>query len=198
MPLRMKVSIIDTKTGAVESEMECHSWTKQFLQLVLAKMKGSHTTPINLVPGNQTTLSYYTWQTSYNPFCTINGGAGDSNKGIVVGVGSGAISPNDYMLNALCANGFLANMLQYGSVSFVEPLVSGTNIVLQVTRQVTNASPGSIVLAEVGLYVYGTCGGPSNYPTASICIARDVLVSPVTINVGVTKTVMYTMTESNV
>jgi len=186
----MKITILDDK-GNVESETNAHSWVKQFLQIALGLWKQSHTGLVNIIPFN----GIYNTSYSYWPGLSLCGLAGDDKKGIVVGVGSSAINPNDYMLNALCSNGYLANMMQYGSMSFIEPLVSGTNIVLQMTRQITNVSPGAITLTEVGLYVYGQIAYQTQGP---VCIARDVLGSPVTVNVGVTKTIMYTITESNV
>ena len=190
MPLRIKITVLDDK-GNVESETDAHSWVKQFLQIALGLWKQAHTAYVNIVPYNGIYYTSYSYWTGLK----LSGTTGDDKCGIVVGVGSSAINPNDYMLNALCPNGFLANMMQYGSMSFIEPLVSGTNIVLQMTRQITNVSPGTIILTEVGLYVYG----PIGYQTqGSVCIARDVLGSPVTVNVGVTKTIMYTITESNV
>jgi len=178
MPLKLKIAIFNEK-GEVERAIECHSWTKIFLALQMMQWKGSLTQQMTDVTGVLRSL--------VSALMQINGGATDLTKGIIVGTGSTAQTPNDFSLQAPCANGVSANQFQYGVMMLVEPMIQGSNIILQISRQVTNGSSGSIIINEIGIYA-----SQSN----TFCIARDV-VTPVTVTVGSTKTIQYTITESN-
>ena len=91
------------------------------------------------------------WSGSVIPYAT--GGAGDANRGIVIGTGHVAPTNTDYKLGTLVAHGVGANQIQYGITSFNQPVELAGNVDFVITRVFTNASGGAIAMEEVGMYV---------------------------------------------
>lgn len=113
----------------------------------------------------------------------VNAGAGVSNLGIVVGSGTTTPTPNNYQLAAQIANGTGSGQLSYGAVSLVAPWVSGGDIFMSITRSFTNSSPGTVTVAEIGIY--------AKNGTYTNCIIRDVLPSPISVDIGSIFSVEY-------
>jgi len=186
----MTYKILNEK-GEVEAQGPCHSWVKGMLQLICALMKNSHTDQIT-----DTANSAFTWaafNTGYYKLY-VNAAAGVVAYGIVAGTGIGANSPTDYKIGTLIDQGTTSGKFQYGSHSFIEPVVSGTDIQLVINRLITNASGGDITINEVAMYARDDQGTTTKY----VCLMREKLSSGVTVSNGANKTIQLTLTESNV
>lgn len=187
MPIKVSLKILD-ENGKVEKEQQCHSWTLQYLQALQYFFNSTIVTPVKNIAGNS-------WAgPNFQGGMDINAGSGDITKGIVLGTGNAVNSPTDYCLQAICTHGSGVNQLNYGSMAFIEALVISSSTAIVLTRQVTNSGAGSVIVAEIGLYLYGLYYNPTTY---SYCGIRDKLDAPVTITSGSTKTIQYTITEAN-
>lgn len=83
----------------------------------------------------------------------INGNANDSTKGIVIGTGSTAVTPSDYVLVSQCVQGVGANQFQHGAQSApIGTGVSGSVTSFQLRREFVNGSGSSIAVREIGIY----------------------------------------------
>jgi len=119
---------------------------------------------------------------------SMNGGAGDVYRGIVVGTGTGAESNTNYCLGTQIAHGSAANQLNYGVQSIVPTQVVGANVDLVLSRVFTNNSGASITVTEIGVYAYITATS-----TQTGCIIRDLLAAGVAVGNGQQLTVSYTL-----
>jgi len=118
----------------------------------------------------------------------VNAPSGNTNYGILVGMGTKAWAFDDYKLDNKIAHGTSANQLQYDNAT-VEDLVIGSNyFYFRIVRTFTNASSSSITVTEVGLAILGN----NDYPI----LARDLLSTPVTVPPGSTLTVRYIISMS--
>jgi hypothetical protein len=113
----------------------------------------------------------------------LNGPAGNTSYGPVVGTGTGAYDWDNYALTTLIAHGTGAGQLSYGQTTFNAPQTSGNDRYYEIIRTFQNQSGGGITVNEIGLYAYSG----SYY----FCFARDVLGTGVTVPNGQTLTVTY-------
>jgi hypothetical protein len=94
-------------------------------------------------------------------------------SGIVVGIGAGVESFNDYAMSSICAEGTGANQLHYVAEAVpVQAYDPGTKTYTTTwSRYMNNNSPGDVTITEVGLIASCLLGD-----TTSNCLfARDVL-----------------------
>lgn len=117
--------------------------------------------------------------------CQVNGGAGVTNYGTVVGTGTNAVTMTDYELQTLIAHGTGAGQLQYGAVTFGSPTTDGKSRYFEFERTFTNGSGDSITVNEIGLHIYPT--SVSYY----FLFLRDVLPSGVVVADTQVLTVKY-------
>lgn len=88
--------------------------------------------------------------------CQVNGGAGDTNYGIVAGTGTTPVTMTDYELQTLIAHGTGSGQLSYGAVSFGSPTTDGKSRYFEFERALTNSSGGTITVNEIGIHIYPT------------------------------------------
>lgn len=185
MPLKLTIRIFDEK-GKLEYVQKGHSWTVAFLQCLCGAFMATLTQTV--VDTGNTARAL----TPTSAGLLINSAAGLILKGIVVGYGTTANNPSQYALANIFANGNLINQLNYGAQTATEPIVAGSTITLTLTRQVTNGYAATQTINEIG--IFGTL------PAATVwygCFARDKLNAGVDILSGATKTIQYTITETN-
>ena len=96
-----------------------------------------------------------------------------TESGIVVGTGTTAVTPQDYQLATLIADGTSAGTLEYFCSAGIGLTVSHPTGSFNIERLWRNSSSGTITVNEVGIYSVMTVSG-ANY---GVCILRD-LVSP--------------------
>lgn len=117
------------------------------------------------------------------------GESGITTQGIVIGVGTGAESFEDYALGTLIANGTGAGQMTYAGQSKTSSYDPGTKKVTAVhTRIINNNSGGDINVSEVAWYAFLYCNGPIN-----IMLTRDLLSTAVTVANTAQLTVTYTI-----
>ena len=181
MPIRVKLRILDDK-GNLEHEQDCHSWVLQYLQWLTAGFQGYFlSTQIKDITASMRTI------TSDIP--RLDGVTGSNQKGIVVGLGTNVNAPADYQLQTLVAHGTGSNQLLHGTTSFIEPVVLSSSSAVTITRQFSNGGTNPVVIGEIGIYAF-----QGSY---TFLFIRDKLDATISIGAGVTKTVQYTIAESN-
>lgn len=121
--------------------------------------------------------------------------------GIVIGTSSTAVAVADDNLVIPIARGSSAGqMIHYGCWS-LNYTTGASSASFDVERIFRNDSGGSIVVAEIGIYVVGSTVGNGATVTYSnvfgFCILRDVISPTVTVLNGEYLKVKYTITVSN-
>lgn len=108
-----------------------------------------------------------------------------------VGLLDTAVSVNDYNLASPIANGTGTNQLQYSGETYGAPSSDASKTTIIYTRVFTNNSSASITVKEIGLFAQ-----KAYTASFSILLARDVLVTPITLAVGESLTVNYTVSTA--
>jgi len=123
----------------------------------------------------------------------VNAIAGNTNYGIVVGTGIGAVTPADYRLFPLISHGVAPGNLQYAACAVGAATTTVTDSLLTISRAFTNASGGAITVNEIGIYAacYISTGA-----TEYFCFVRDLVVPGRVINNGTTATATYTLSAT--
>lgn len=118
------------------------------------------------------------------------GGAGESDRGIVVGSGNAAENFDGYSLDALITNGTGAGQLEHTAQSIATAYADLTLQVIH-TRFFNNNSGGSVNINETGIVTL-IATGASTYASDRMLITRDLL--PSTINLPDTGQLKVTYT----
>ena len=145
---------------------KAHSWTKQAAQIFNVRMWNNVTA--ETVKETDATTS------SLDETIDVHaiGAIAVATHGILVGTGSTAESKDDYVLATPVAEGSGAGQLNHSPTTTFAPVSSITGgYRCLVQRDFTNASGGTIVVAEIGLVMANT----SN--TLFFLVIRDVLSS---------------------
>lgn len=171
---------LKSKTGKIKRQAtrRGHSFTTNFLKLLYAKMglRG-----VQYTNTSGATISEISAPTSiYFPFGSSN--SAQSEEGLCVGTGTNAAAVTDYNLQTKILHGTSAGRLQYSGGTGSSPTTDATSTSFTLTRVFSNASGGTIVVAEIGLLYYS-----SGY----ILWARDLLSPSVSVLNGEQLTVNY-------
>ena len=111
----------------------------------------------------------------------------DSGYGIVIGTGITAESFEDYVLATQCTHGTGASQFTHLAGSVTGIWTGGTKKwTSTITRNFQNGSAAAITVAEIGIYLYISAN--TNY-----LLTRDVLSSTVSVGIGETMKVDYTI-----
>ena len=181
-----KVSLLDVKSGKVLMEgkwIPSKSFVKNFMAFLFANFKCGEVSATD-INGNAITFKVSTGYHDQTATAIIaNGGAGDSNRGIVVGKGSTPVTNNDYALEEQCVHGEGADQLLHSATSWSGLAEEDGYIVATAERVFTNNSGATITLNEIGMYVLEWRGGyASPYEeVGTVMILRDV-ISALTVN----------------
>jgi len=104
---------------------------------------------------------------------------GDESHGIVIGMGTKEVEPNDTWLDNQIHHGFGQNEMVYLD-SYISPVqVSGSIAFFNLSRRFINASGSSITVTEIG-WAVDTAIRIGNRTTKGILLIRD-LVPPITV-----------------
>jgi len=165
-------------------EFVADSYVANFLELYFAQIlragTGDALTVIDTSNVSQTIILQ-----EVNAWLNVNSAAGITVNGLVVGTNATAVTINDYKLGTLIAHGATSGKLQYGTHTFTAPATDATSSSFTIARTLTNASGGTITIAEIGLYAYHI----DNY----YLIVRDVLASTSDVLNGGQITFTYTI-----
>jgi hypothetical protein len=192
----LQIKITDRNGKVVHNtKQRSHSWTRNAFNLIASYLLGINAigawgdgtgTPIKItsnsvISGNTlAALCRATITTSgYSEDPQETGKAyiaasGDNTHGIVIGIGAGVESFDDYTLSSICAEGSGANQLHY--VLEEQPVLSwdaGTRtLTITHKRYLNNNSSATITVTEVGIIANGAAAGGSG---RKFLTARDVL-----------------------
>lgn len=172
---------------------EAHSWLVNFLHWLRAffyqqvGVAAGGTETVTDTSGASQSIVYGS-TTGANAFFGVRAPAGDDSYGLIMGMGSLSVIPEDYQLAAKISEGTGVNQMNYGGVT-VEALTSITNgYQFRVIRTATNNSGGAITVSEIGIVAeLWEVGGTRIF----MLVARDVLTTSVSVPAGSTITVRY-------
>lgn len=99
--------------------------------------------------------------------------------GIVVGSNNAAVTPTQYALSTLIANGRAGGQILYGGCEVANPSFADPNGEMIIRRFFTNVSGGDVTVQEVGIYQMVGLG--TNTYDYHFCIARDVVAPAVVV-----------------
>lgn len=168
---------------------ESHSWVSNFLKALRGLVVGGlRSKAVTLTATDGSTFSYPNLYSQDYQILDVNAGAGAVSYGLLLGIGTAAVSPDDYNLATKITNGTGTNQMNYGGTT-IEGLTAITDgYQFRIIRTATNNSGAAITVSEIGL-VARTRNATNVY--YYFLIARDVLATPVTVNDGQTLTVRY-------
>ena len=168
-----------------------HSWTRNYYVILVAQagwVEGTEEmgTRLRTVGGS--------WIEKANHFprleddSYVEGGSGNTSRGIVIGTGSTPPTIDDYKLEALIPHGTGEGQMLYNAqADTVNEVISGgwrTTLV----RQFNNNSGASIYVAETGIYAFVAFWGSNAY-----MLCRNVHDPAVEVPHGGLLTVTYTV-----
>lgn len=126
------------------------------------------------------------------PVFKVNSGEGDSSFGIKFGSGTTPPTVDDYNLESPIEHGTSSGQLYYYSTSVYYEVLSD-RVKLYISRSANNQSGSPITVSEVGVifnYSYNNAG--VCLPT-KVLILRDLIDPAITLDVGQTISVTYTL-----
>lgn len=129
--------------------------------------------------------------TSGNNF-KMNGGAENTNMGIVIGTSNTPVAISDYRMGALIAQGLGAGQMDYMAQVINASVVADPNCEFFMSRQMANNSDGLITVRESGIYVMME-RSLSPFWTAYGCVVRDIFATPQDVPDGGGITIEYTL-----
>ena len=184
--------IVRNRNGKVLSQKEEKSrsflglWNKMiWTQMTGASYPALMVTDIN---GNSWPLGV---GTSGNNF-RMNGGAENTNMGIVIGTGNTPVDVSDYRMSALIAQGFGVGQMDYMVMVINPSIVADPDCDFFLSRQMANNSGGLITVRESGIYVMME-RSLSPFTAAYGCGVRDVFATPQDVPDGGGITIEYTL-----
>jgi len=151
--------VVKDEDGNIMHEGEFKSFSANFMRLLFGGMvDGTATVKAKDLANSDVTIEDM-------PVSKMNmaGGSTVQKFGLCVGSGSGAVANSDYALS------FVSD-LTYGATIIGTPAVDGSTIKLDITREISNTSGGTIALEESGL----VCGSEGEY-NSNVLIARDLV-----------------------
>lgn len=192
--LRFKVK---NRNGKVvhDAKQRSHSWTRNAYNLIASYLLGINAvgswgdgtgTPIKVTSGS--VISGNTLAALCRATVTTSGysedpqevgkayiaASGDNTHGIVVGIGAGVESFDDYVMSSICAEGSGVNQLHY--VLEEQPALTwdaGTRtLTITHKRYMNNNSSSTITITEIGIIANGAVAAGSG---RKFMTARDVL-----------------------
>jgi hypothetical protein len=110
---------------------------------------------------------------------------GNSDFGILLGLLDTPNNVNTFALGQKIPHGTEINQLQYGTTSVTDIGISGSTLIVTISRPFQNGSPSPITVKEVALVF----SWPWNW--RAVCMARDVLATPFNATIGSSFTVYY-------
>jgi hypothetical protein len=162
LSLKLQYDIVKDNKLIYKSDIEeCHSFVKAWLIYLTYAIGGAYS--FNLKDTGNVTRSG-TGDVDNRMKVAIS--AGDVSQGIVAGIGTNAVTLDDYALQTIIGHGAGAGQLQYSDCSVGAPGYTASTITETITRVFTNASGGTITIKEIGIY---------GFSNRAYCIARDLV-----------------------
>lgn len=166
-------------------EVESRSFLLNFIRVLKALFAGQHNMSVTLLDGGSGRFDAYCFvngtSKTTNWWCHLMAPKEDDSYGIVVGLGTRAVTPDDYNLESKIPHGTTAGKLYYHGVESEVVSVEGNVIKFKVKRFLDECAGSSVDVNEVGLVVYHRCTDDDGDTRIRFLIARDVLPSTVTV-----------------
>ena len=186
----VELTVSDSRTGKVTEHrgpMRSESFVRQFLELLWMQMY-----PIGMLTEYQLRDTGNNLRqiatTSY--MFAANAGIGVITFGIVGGTGNTPPTVNDYALQTPILHDSsppTAGRMQYGAVTYGAPSSDTTTSQFTITRNLANASGGSVTVNEIGVYVEASVYSTIYY----FLTIRDVIGGGIAVPNGQTLTINY-------
>jgi len=180
------------KYGRRKIKRRClsRSFVRQYLDflraLFLASNLGANAGTVKRIDGTDQATPYN--NSASDTFMNANGGAGDTNRGIVVGSDQTPVDPSQYDLAAPIAHGSGAGQLSYGAMQIGAVTIEGQTQYFEMLRSMSNQSGGTVTVAEAGVRLY-RYRADLGFTWVHLII-RDVF-NPIALAAGDTLTVKY-------
>jgi len=126
------------------------------------------------------------WGTQYG-LHRANAGEHNDDYGILIGTSDVAPSNSDYAMGSQITDGSGAGQLNYGQMTFYDPLEEAGYIEITMARTFYNAGSDNVTVKEIGLAVH------QNLANKNFLWIRDVLDTPITVEPAQTLTIQYIM-----
>jgi len=125
-------------------------------------------------------------------------GSTSTNNGIVVGTGTTSVTPTDYQLATLVADGSSSGQIEYFSSSGGTFAVAGSTGSFVLERLFRTGSGGPITINEVGVYAcVGRVGRTDVNDLWHACIIRDIVSPGFAVADGAYMRVTYTISVTS-
>ena len=191
LTLRNKKGEITYDSG----DQPSNSFTSQFLGN-LQSIAGNVAVPrpeVKSTTGANFTMTDDThWNTVDYPF-SIDNDVDNDDWGLLIGDDDSTPEANsNFRLDSVIASGILAGQVNYGVTGWDAGVTTdGDEAYWSFNRTMTNNSPGVVEVKEIGAYIR-----VDNTPLLYCCIMRDIITPSISIPVGQTLTVQYTIKTS--
>ncbi len=171
-----------------------HSWTRNYWNYIFAHVSNCSIIDSSFGAGyisnrrfsdGAVTNQVYILRT-YGNMLT---GAANTQRGIIVGVGTAAFDIEQYTLDAIIASGSSAGKLYYNASAVDSTTYAAKAWTIVGSRVFNNNSGGSIVVAETGLTLYNSTSGEM------WLVERSLLSPTVTVPDGAQLTITYTLVD---
>jgi len=130
-------------------------------------------------------------ETEWLSILGVNAPQGDDTWGIIVGKGTSAPTPNDYVLEDKIPHGTTEGQLEYGETTINDINTKNNEVYFDIVRSFNNPVDSEITVAEAGLIARYAMGYYGLDQDIRFLIARDVLQNALTIPGEGTLTIKY-------
>lgn len=195
--LQSVVSVVDPRTKIVYGEWTARSFLFNFIA-IMCNVFCSATSNFTITPVQPKDTSGASKTLASTSLPSNSGGAVTVKspcylQTIIPGTGTAAVTPTDFVINTLIANGAGAGQLVYGAMAFSQPSSNSTRSSFTMSRTFTNSSGSPITIRELALYckafsVFVNAVGYTEFD----CMIERTLVN-FTIPNGESRTVTYTI-----
>jgi len=182
---RYKIALIDqNKKVRRYIEGDSDSFLLNFMKLLYTLFTKNVVSPLGRPADYKQTFTYAIGDRTFTKTITDSGWMGwalkgDESHGIVIGMGTKTVEPNDTWLENQIHHGFGQNEMIYLD-SYISPVqVAGTIAFFNLTRRFINASGSPVTVTEIG-WAIDTQIRIGNRERKGILLIRDV-ISPITV-----------------
>jgi len=166
------------------------SIVRQFLDCLKADISDSSSSGKDTT-GDSVTIPGSQYLSGYDKYCygahRANAGEHNDDYGILIGTSDVAPTNSDYAMGSQITDGSGAGQLNYGQMTFYDPLEEAGYIEITMARTFYNAGSDNVTVKEIGLAVH------HEFANKNFLWIRDALDTPVTVEPAQTLTVQYIM-----
>ena len=164
------------------------SFVRQFIDCMKAEISDADSNGKDTA-GNSVTIpgSHHYIDSTCSGSVRANAEGHNDDYGILIGTSDVEPENSNYAMGSQITDGSGAGQLNYGQMTFYEPLEEAGYIEITMARTFYNAGSDNVTVKEIGLAVY------HNFAGKKFLWIRDVLGTPITVEPAQTLTVQYIM-----